>query len=63
MVLLSDKIVMMTNGPEATIGEILDIDLARPRDRLQLANDPQYNGYRAEVLIFLDERQRRPTED
>jgi nitrate/nitrite transport system ATP-binding protein len=36
-VLLSDRIVMMTNGPAATIGEILDVDLPRPRDRLKLA--------------------------
>ncbi|MDO6748783.1 ABC transporter ATP-binding protein, partial [Gilvimarinus sp. 1_MG-2023] len=42
-VLLSDRIVMMTNGPAATIGEILDIDLERPRNRLELADDPRYN--------------------
>jgi len=61
-VLLSDKIVMMTNGPAATIGEILDIDLERPRNRVHLANDRLYNDYRAEVLKFLYERQHRPTE-
>jgi len=55
-VLLSDRIVMMTNGPAATIGEILSIDLERPRDRLELADNPQYNHYRAEVLKFLHER-------
>ena len=55
-VLLSDRIVMMTNGPAATIGEILSIDLERPRDRLTLADDPQYNHYRAEVLKFLHDR-------
>jgi len=55
-VLLSDRIVMMTNGPAATIGEILSIDLERPRDRLALADDPQYNHYRAEVLKFLHDR-------
>jgi nitrate/nitrite transport system ATP-binding protein len=38
-VLLSDRIVMMTNGPEATIGEILDIELQRPRDRIALADN------------------------
>ena len=58
-VLLSDRIVMMTNGPAATIGEILSIDLPRPRDRVSLAGDPQYNHYRAEVLKFLYERQRK----
>ena len=55
-VLLSDRIIMMTNGPSATIGEILQIDLERPRDRLALAEDPAYNHYRAEVVRFLHER-------
>jgi len=61
-VLLSDKIVMMTNGPAATVGEILHVELDRPRNRLALANDPLYNHYRAEVLKFLYERQRNPNE-
>lgn len=61
-VLLSDSIVMMTNGPEATVGEILKIELDRPRDRLQLADDAQYNHYRAQVLKFLYDRQRNPGE-
>ena len=39
-VLLSDRIVMMTNGPSATVGEILTVDLPRPRDRVALADDP-----------------------
>lgn len=59
-VLLSDRIVMMTNGPAATIGEILNVDLERPRHRLELANDPQYNQYRAQVLKFLHERHSKP---
>ena len=58
-VLLSDRIVMMTNGPAATIGEILAIDLERPRDRLALADDVQYNHYRAAVLLFLYEKQKK----
>lgn len=58
-VLLSDRIVMMTNGPSATIGEILDISLQRPRNRIQLADDSQYNHYRHEVLSFLYEKQRK----
>lgn len=58
-VLLSDRIVMMTNGPAATIGEILDIDLDRPRNRIQLAKDPDYNRLRSEVLTFLYEKQRK----
>jgi nitrate/nitrite transport system ATP-binding protein len=55
-VLLSDRIVMMTNGPAATIGEILEVDLPRPRERLKLAEDPHYNHLRSEVLKFLYER-------
>ncbi len=62
-VLLSDRIVMMTNGPSATIGDILDIDLARPRNRVELADDAQYNHYRHEVLHFLYERQHNPSDD
>ena len=52
-VLLSDRIVMMTNGPSATIGEILSVPLLRPRKRLELAEDPTYHHCRHEVLEFL----------
>ena len=62
-VLLSDRIVMMTNGPAATIGEILEIDLPRPRNRVELSDNAKYNHYRHEVLKFLYERQRRPGEE
>ena len=58
-VLLSDRIIMMTNGPSATIGEILDVDIPRPRNRLALANDSQYNHCRAVVLQFLYEKQKK----
>jgi len=58
-VLLSDRIVMMTNGPAATVGEILAVDLERPRDRLALAEDPKYIHLRSEVLRFLYEKQRK----
>ncbi len=58
-VLLSDRIVMMTNGPNATIGEILDIKLPRPRNRIELADNPEYNHYRREVLRFLYEKQKK----
>jgi nitrate/nitrite transport system ATP-binding protein len=58
-VLLSDRIVMMTNGPSATVGEILDAELERPRNRIQLADDPTYNKYRQQVLSFLYEKQRK----
>lgn len=59
-VLLSDRIIMMTNGPSATIGEILKIELPRPRNRVRLADNPTYNHYRQQVLSFLYERQRNP---
>lgn len=58
-VLLSDKIVMMTNGPAATVGDILNVELPRPRNRITLADDPEYNHYRAEVLQFLYEKQKK----
>ena len=58
-VLLSDRIVMMTNGPAATVGEVLDVNLERPRDRLALADNPEYNHYRHEVLTFLYEKQKK----
>jgi len=56
-VLLADRVVMMTNGPAATIGEILEVPLPRPRDRLQLANDPAYLRLRRSVLEFLYQKQ------
>jgi len=55
-VLLSDRIVMMTNGPAATIGEILDVNLPRPRNRLDLVEDVRYVHARAELLKFLYQR-------
>ena len=57
-VLLSDRIVMMTNGPSACIGEVLDVPLARPRRRLELAQDATYIRCRSAVLKFLYERNR-----
>jgi len=58
-VLLSDRIIMMTNGPAATIGEILHVDLERPRNRLELADNEQFNHYRADVLRFLHDRHKK----
>ncbi|MBS1136837.1 MAG: nasD [Proteobacteria bacterium] len=58
-VLLSDRIVMMTNGPAATIGEILKVDLPWPRERLKLAHDPKFVDYRAALLEFLYQKQLR----
>ena len=56
-VLLSDKIVMLTNGPAATIGEVLTVDLPRPRNRVALADSAQYLGYRKAVIDFMYTRQ------
>ena len=57
-VLLSDRIVMMTNSPAARIGEVLDVPLPRPRKRLELAASPTYLKCRQRVLEFLYERHR-----
>jgi nitrate/nitrite transport system ATP-binding protein len=59
-VLLSDRIVMMTNGPAATIGEVLQVQLPRPRERIALAQAALYTEYRAAVLEFLYHRQAHP---
>lgn len=56
-VLLSDRVMMMTNGPAAKIGEIMDVTLPRPRSRVALADDPQYHQLRQRVLHFLYEKQ------
>jgi len=52
-VLLSDRVIMMTNGPEATIGEILEVNLPRPRNRVELQQDPEYIRCREAILSFL----------
>lgn len=59
-VLLSDRIVMMTNGPSATVGEIISVPLARPRMRVELVDDPVYLQCRAAALKFLYERHAAP---
>jgi nitrate/nitrite transport system ATP-binding protein len=56
-VLLSDRVVMMTNGPAATIGEILEVRLEKPRIRLALAHDPEFANYRAAIVEFLYQKQ------
>jgi nitrate/nitrite transport system ATP-binding protein len=56
-ILLSDRIVMMTNGPAARIGGIVDIALPRPRDRVELAGNPEYARYRRTLLEFLYRKQ------
>jgi len=57
-VLLSDRVMMMTNGPAAKVGEVLHVELERPRSRLSLANDPRFHHYRQQVLHFLHEKHR-----
>ncbi len=54
-ILLADRVVMMTNGPQATIGRIVDVDLPRPRSRKALLEHPDYYRYRQQVLDFLEE--------
>ncbi|UYU30413.1 ABC transporter ATP-binding protein [Siccibacter colletis] len=56
-VLLSDRVLMMTNGPAATVGEVLTVDLPRPRSRVQLADDNRYHAMRQQILRFLYEKQ------
>jgi nitrate/nitrite transport system ATP-binding protein len=58
-VLMSDRVVMMTNGPSATIGQIMDVPIPRPRNRIALAEDKVYNHCRQEILSFLYEKQRK----
>jgi nitrate/nitrite transport system ATP-binding protein len=55
--LLADRVMMMTNGPAARIGEVLEVALPRPRDRLMLATDPQYAAYRQHLLKLLHQKQ------
>jgi nitrate/nitrite transport system ATP-binding protein len=59
-ILLADRVVMMTNGPNATIGKVLKIDLPRPRDRKALLKHPDFYAYRQEVLHFLAEYDHGP---
>jgi nitrate/nitrite transport system ATP-binding protein len=56
--LLSDRIVMMTNGPESYIGQILEVPFARPRERLQVVNHPNYYGLRGEIVYFLNQQKK-----
>lgn len=54
-ILLADRVIMMTNGPNARVGKIMEVDLPRPRSRKQLLEHPKYYEYRAELLDFLEE--------
>lgn len=53
-ILLADKVVMMSNGPNARIGNVMEVDLPRPRSRKELLNHPDYYAYREELLDFLE---------
>jgi nitrate/nitrite transport system ATP-binding protein len=53
-ILLSDRVVMMTNGPRARIGKVMDVDLPRPRTRKALLEHPRYYEYREELIAFLE---------
>ncbi|MEO8892423.1 MAG: nitrate ABC transporter ATP-binding protein, partial [Coleofasciculaceae cyanobacterium] len=56
--LLSDRIVMLTNGPESHIGQIIDVDIPRPRQRMEVVNHPSYYGYRNEIIYFLNQQKK-----
>lgn len=56
-IFLADRVVMMTKGPRAKVGRVMEVPFARPRDRAELAEDPRWLELRAEVLAFLDEQQ------
>jgi bicarbonate transport system ATP-binding protein len=57
-VLLSDRIVMLTNGPESKIGDILEVDIPRPRKRMQVVEHPSYYSLRSEMIYFLNQQKR-----
>jgi bicarbonate transport system ATP-binding protein len=55
-ILLSDRVVMLTNGPESNIGQILTVDIPRPRKRMEVVNHPNYYSYRSEIIYFLNQQ-------
>jgi nitrate/nitrite transport system ATP-binding protein len=56
--LLSDRVVMLTNGPEAHIGQILEVPISRPRERMEVVNHPSYYALRNEMISFLNQQKR-----
>jgi bicarbonate transport system ATP-binding protein len=56
--LLSDRIVMLTNGPASKIGQILEVDIPRPRQRLEVVEHPSYYSLRSEIIYFLNQQKR-----
>jgi nitrate/nitrite transport system ATP-binding protein len=59
-IFLSDRVVMMTNGPAAEVGDILEVKFPRPRNRKDLMNDPEYYRLREHLIGFLEERAHKP---
>jgi bicarbonate transport system ATP-binding protein len=57
-VLLSDRIVMLTNGPGSKIGQILEVDIPRPRKRMEVVEHPSYYSLRSEMIYFLNQQKR-----
>ena len=55
-ILLSDRIVMLTNGPESKIGQLMKVDIPRPRKRMEVINHPNYYSYRSEIIYFLNQQ-------
>jgi ABC-type nitrate/sulfonate/bicarbonate transport system ATPase subunit len=63
-IFLSDRVVMMTDGPEAEVGDILSIPFERPRHRAAIMNDPRYHELRDHLIGFLNDRSHiRPSRD
>jgi bicarbonate transport system ATP-binding protein len=56
--LLSDRVVMLTNGPASNIGQILEVNIPRPRKRLEVVNHPSYYALRSEIIYFLNQQKR-----
>ncbi|MEM1427276.1 MAG: nitrate ABC transporter ATP-binding protein, partial [Cyanobacteria bacterium P01_H01_bin.130] len=56
--LLSDRVVMLTTGPAAHVGQILDVDIPRPRQRMEVVNHPSYYALRNEMVYFLNQQKR-----
>ncbi|MBW4518890.1 MAG: nitrate ABC transporter ATP-binding protein [Scytolyngbya sp. HA4215-MV1] len=56
--LLSDRVIMLTNGPEAHIGQILEVPIPRPRHRMEVVNHPSYYALRSEIVYFLNQQKR-----
>ncbi len=55
-ILLSDRVVMLTNGPESNIGQLMTVDIPRPRKRMEVVNHPNYYSYRSEIIYFLNQQ-------